>query len=426
MSKLEKIKEHGDCELTRQLAMSNMCDKLKSVELTFVPAISPTSGEILAELKNMPVLETLKLRHFRIKIMDLETVHYNVPSIKSLCLGNTILASGEFPTDIISATLITKLDLHLSRADDIHTHIQFYKYVGKKYASVNNPSFQDGAGPREGLNHVRQVYNEGILPLYQNIGPHTDSFSFNHYCDDLDAFRKFDDFGMKLKELTIVVRFNHGFLFLEKLVQSQQSKYIQTLISKGAVPAPLDMMINMEVLKTLEISCKNNYCFRGGRAHRTVNLSQLVESCPETLTHLTIEAVNLTFNESTSNPTSIQYLKLADVVIKSPTTITGASFPELSILHLKPIVTSQFTMSLPKNHLKEVTIHVKYPNDEEGGPSVKIINKDEPHRKVIWSTCNSDIGGMIDEHFKPTSVSEETQMVYFTCGSAKDLSYSTI
>jgi hypothetical protein len=72
-------------------------------------------------------------------------------------------------------------------------------------------------------------------------------------------------------------------------------------------PAPLEMMINMEALTFLEIAFEN-LC-------PSINFSQLIEACPATLTDLTIGNAKLTFNESTSKITSIQYLKLKDVDI---------------------------------------------------------------------------------------------------------------
>jgi hypothetical protein len=167
----------------------------------------------------MPVLETLKLQHFRVKLMDLETVHCNLPSIKSLHLINALIVSGEFPNDIIPVTLITTLDLSLRAVIDLHTHIELYKYLAKKYTLVSKPTFQDKALVGVDVDYPRDVYNKGILPWYQKIGSQIDTFSFDNYCDGLDAFRKFDLSGIKLKELRIQSLLENSPLFIEELVQ---------------------------------------------------------------------------------------------------------------------------------------------------------------------------------------------------------------
>jgi hypothetical protein len=50
-SKLEKIAESDECELTRQLALSNMCDNLKTLNLGFSRVSSLSSSDILSQLK---------------------------------------------------------------------------------------------------------------------------------------------------------------------------------------------------------------------------------------------------------------------------------------------------------------------------------------------------------------------------------------
>jgi hypothetical protein len=121
-SKLEKIVDSGECELTRQLAMTNMCTSLKSLELFFSELPGLISSDILSQLKNLSVLETLRLRHFRLKLMDLEMVHCNIPSVKDLCLSHTYIISGGVPNGVIPAMLIINLNLELISSDDTHTH----------------------------------------------------------------------------------------------------------------------------------------------------------------------------------------------------------------------------------------------------------------------------------------------------------------
>jgi hypothetical protein len=109
------------------------------------------------------------------------------------------IISGGIPQDVIPSCLITKLDLALSAVDDLNTHIQLYNYLGKKYPSVSKPIIDDNTSSSNDSDYARNVYNEGILPLYQSIGSTIDTFFISHYCDGLDAFRKFDVFGIKLK-----------------------------------------------------------------------------------------------------------------------------------------------------------------------------------------------------------------------------------
>jgi hypothetical protein len=204
-SNLNKIEDFGDCKWILQLAQSNLCNKLKSLEIDFYhKAEAGIDNNIVPQLKNMPVLENVVIRKFRLKLTDLEAMHQNLPSITSLKFKFIYPISGEIPHDIKPATLITELKLNIRYANDLNTHIQLYKYVGSKYPSVKDPDYSDWGLLKNDTTYVRQVYNEGILPLYQKIGSHIDTFSFTNYCSGLDAFKKFDQFGIKLKKLDTV------------------------------------------------------------------------------------------------------------------------------------------------------------------------------------------------------------------------------
>jgi hypothetical protein len=117
-SKLEKIVESVDYALTSQLAMSNMCSRLKTLDLT----CDENSNNVFSQLKNMPVLDTLTLADFKLKLIDLEMVHSNIPSIKRLNLAFLTILAGEIPQRVVPATLVTNLDVYLSSAADLHTH----------------------------------------------------------------------------------------------------------------------------------------------------------------------------------------------------------------------------------------------------------------------------------------------------------------
>jgi hypothetical protein len=63
-SKLNKLTDFGQCQLTRQLAMSNSFGRLNSLELDFFSL----SLNIVPQLKNMPVLQHTELICIRTKI----------------------------------------------------------------------------------------------------------------------------------------------------------------------------------------------------------------------------------------------------------------------------------------------------------------------------------------------------------------------
>jgi hypothetical protein len=107
-SKFERIVEYAECELTRILAMSNLCNNLKKLELDTSHSIGSARSDLITQLKNMPVLKYLVLKRCNVTLMDLEIMHHNLPTIKTLHLEVRPL-SGDTSRNVLPASLITKL-----------------------------------------------------------------------------------------------------------------------------------------------------------------------------------------------------------------------------------------------------------------------------------------------------------------------------
>jgi hypothetical protein len=168
-SKFEKIVDYGECELTRQLVLSNLCNKLKTLELDVRYSADSVISDTITQLKNMPVLEHLGFRGHKVTLMDLERMHCNLPTIKSLHLGVHML-SGDIPRDVLASGLITKLHSTIYSVPDLLTHVQFYKYLYNNYPSANKPTYDDNVLLDADTDYVRDVYNEGIFPYTKELG----------------------------------------------------------------------------------------------------------------------------------------------------------------------------------------------------------------------------------------------------------------
>jgi hypothetical protein len=116
----------------------------------------------------MPVLETLHLITTAIRLTDLEILHSNLGSIKYLDLGRIKLYPCEIPQNVTPATLITELEYNIEEVTDLHTHVQFYKYIHKKHPAIL-PDGNDFVIITENEDYVKEVYTKGIIPLHENI-----------------------------------------------------------------------------------------------------------------------------------------------------------------------------------------------------------------------------------------------------------------
>jgi hypothetical protein len=212
--------------------------------------------------------------------------------------------------------------------------------------------------------YMIDIYNNGIFPLYQTIGSQVNSYVFQNYIIGMDFFSKFDEFGMKLNELTIETWETTKILFLEELAQSQQSKYLEKITLKDVIPEPINRMANMEVLETMWIDCMISYESPGWDT-KEMDFSQFLMACPATLTTLFIEGVHLTFSTSPSNTTFIKHLTLKHVGLTSSLTRSiEICFPKLSTLHLRDGLSTNTSILLRDHHLDKVDIILEYEEND--------------------------------------------------------------
>jgi hypothetical protein len=299
-------------------------------------------------------------------------MQHNLHSIKRLHLKRADFASGPFPGDVIPSAQVTQLEIDIFKADDLATHFQVYEYFENKYSYIDGPVYLDRAIHGQENGYVLEVYNRGIFPLYQKIGSRLDTFKFTSYRNGLDAFNRFDNWGIKLKDLTIESISDDNVLFIENLVQSQQCKFIQKLVLKEIIPEPIDRVMNMEALSTLIIDCGDSY---DGINYdrREMNFSQLIEACPPALTDLTVIGIDLIFNESTSHQTCIKHLKFSMLDLESELIRSiKTNFPQLLTLNFWGSLRRSVTISLPEHNLDRVDITLLYVLND--GFSIETVN----------------------------------------------------
>jgi hypothetical protein len=421
---LEIIEDFGHCELIRGLAISNSCTHVNFLHLNFSYCPESTVTNVFSQLKNMPVLETLYLSTVAIKLTDLEILHSNLGSIKYLELYELDLCSGEIPRNVTPATLITKLEYSIVYAADLHTHIEFYKYIHKKYPSVSRPDGHDIVIGTENEDYVKEIYTKGIIPLYQDIGSQIDTFCFDPYCNGLDAFKKFDEYGFKLKNLQIKApgSIDDDDFFLEQLAQSDQSKYIESLHLENKVPLPLIELKRMKALHTLGIYFYH-WRFRDQYQYtETIDFSEFLKACPATLSNLFVNGVGFIFSDSPLNPTFINCLELAYIdLTRDLAKIIETHFPKLSTLTLMGDLKNNLEISLPDHNLERAIISVHWVVGAQQGFRIKTTNDD----KVQYYAQRETLGGTKSRDDQAIPVTKEefdaSLVLNFTCASVKEL-----
>jgi hypothetical protein len=356
-SKLESVCDTDECELTCQLAISNLGQYLKLLELQFRNSPLGWYRDVIPHLKNMPVLQSLKLDACPVELTYMKILHNNLPSITELEITSSLIASSEIPVDVEPAIPITSFMFYFDfGADNLQMHIEFYKYLTKKYPSTNDfVCFDPGLRELHSID-VFEVYEEGIFPFPKRIGTQLIGFTFENYCEGLEPFAILDEIGCKFKEFTIN-SFNKDEYVFEDLTQSNQAEYIEILELNDIVPDPAGLLSNMKVLRSLIIDCSfSNYC-SDMETETEIDLNQLLKACPATLTNLSSEYARVKYIGSTVTFTPIRLLNLTHVKLTPALAKTiETSFSNLLELELDGLITDNITISLPNHNLCMVRI----------------------------------------------------------------------
>jgi hypothetical protein len=354
--------------------------------------------------------------------MNMEILHTNLPSITELQMHSSFIAPSGVTRDIEPATPITSLFFSLEYiTGNIQSHIEFYKYLAKKYPSTNDFICFDCELRDRSMQYVCDVFDNGIIPFLEQVGPQLEDFSFESYVDAIAAFGRIDELGCKFKELTINSYHDDEYLF-EELTESDQAKTIEVLELNDTVPNPAEYLINMEVLRFLRIDCSNSNSMGKIGTCTELDLNKLLKSCPTTLTRLITEYTRVKCVGSRVSFTAIQNLTLSHVKLTPVLAKTlETSFPKLLTLELDGLMASNITISLPNHKLKDVCITTTYKRGRRNAFSIKTMNNGKLEYYAFKQTQIKGMHGELKTQETIQLISKEEVcdplMLDFTCAS---------
>jgi hypothetical protein len=193
--KLEHLSDIGDCTLLFRIISLNLASQLNTLNLNFKD--DQSCQNVVSQLKDLPVLKRLYIARARIKVLDLEKIHKNVPSIRNFALIDASILASSMPSDIVPATFITNLKFKYPHYADAETCLQTYQYLTKKYNNLINieycdAAFRDVAHQRFDPSQQRHIYFNGVLDFLKMVGSKQRKLFLNDLPDDVDIFQALD------------------------------------------------------------------------------------------------------------------------------------------------------------------------------------------------------------------------------------------
>jgi hypothetical protein len=268
------------------------------LQLDFLGAIG--ANGIFNQLKYAPVLQQLCLRLVYISFSDLEIIHQNISSLKTLILEWVRVFHGDgSPSNIIPATCLTSLHFTVIDVANLNTHVEFYQYINQKYTNLIHVEHKDAKIYDYNRHDLKVLYYNGYLDFLKSVGRIQNRWYLNESRDDVDALdldgddlEYFRFIGMRTAELfRDLVRYNH--------VQD-----IRELTLSNAKANTFEVLKHMPALTTLKLH------FNGPNDPPLIDLTPYFNACPDSVTSFDIDCFQVVFDPYRIRACSIENLSI--------------------------------------------------------------------------------------------------------------------
>jgi hypothetical protein len=200
--------------------ISSACPNLTTLRMDF-------QNELIGLFKNAPFLTTLVLNNFDGSFDMLETLHNDLPMLRSFKINYGRLSSSGFNENIKAATLVTECSFMFDffNPETSETEFLLLRYIRKKYPNLSKLTYM--SAPKKINVDIKTRNNLGWTRLFNSIAPTLNKLSIStSVCSD-EFFDIVDKSACQISHLD----FNrHLFASLENMIRSQQTCFIKTLI----------------------------------------------------------------------------------------------------------------------------------------------------------------------------------------------------
>jgi hypothetical protein len=356
-----------DASCTYIMLSSGVCHNLSTLDLT-----TTENNIILTLLKNAPNLKRLTLRNGCVDFNELDTLHANAPNLTKLDLNNVDVTTVGFEENIndpaSSLVQFTFNDENVTFSklhSDVASIRKLLVYTAKKYPNLSSLDFSlcfeniDFLSEGQWLNTI----NNAWVPLLSTMGSQLDTLSLWIAFDERQLFEALDRSSCQIKHLSIKGCYSNTFI---NISQSRHINCIHTLVLVVGNFITFAWLKEFKVLEELYLS-----------TYHKIQLSDVFDHIPSTLTSLTLRNYQLAVAKSCSKPSRVKTLTLRNVHCPEKTDIFIAQkFPALSKLKLEYCYFKEITFDLPNVNLlvfqfvdyfppKRYTISIKTCSDDD-------------------------------------------------------------
>ncbi|KAI8882263.1 hypothetical protein K501DRAFT_101995 [Backusella circina FSU 941] len=257
----------------------------------------------------------------------MESIHTNLPLLKSLILVDMMFMQCPTINNIEPAVLLTKLHIATQLKAAHNTRSAWLRYIGKKYPNLSNlniPFLDDKI--LEGKDDEGNVINQNDIyqAMFNGFGPQLKKLELSNSSVPYNLFEILDKSGCALKELRLNTFINNS--AVGRMPFTVQSYNIQKLVIQFKSARKTKWLQIMPSLKHLVLIC-------GGL---TIEFETIMKLCTSRLESLEISNMDIsTMMPSAVKNRTLRSLKLTKCKIPDDfDTFISNTLPELSTLKL--------------------------------------------------------------------------------------------
>ncbi|KAI8882230.1 hypothetical protein K501DRAFT_273848 [Backusella circina FSU 941] len=362
---IKRIDDSTVGSIAYHLLSSNTCPNLTTLK------VADYSRNIIPLLKNAPALTRLSLGFGIIPLKYLEIIHQNTPYLKSLIIQNVSVDGPEINDMIEPATSVTECIFTNVNVGTFKMRIDLLVYILKKYPSLSKFIYNVKESEQTDRN-IDKLNECGWNPLFQGLGPQLKTFGTCGGNHSEAPFQELDHFGCRIENMKIwTLPITH----LDKLAQSHQALYIQTLVLTDIRLNDYEWLKDLQLLRKFKIDFLQDVF-----PHRVcINMSDILENASPTLKSLSLHNLVLEYDVDYTGVSNVETLSF--YLAKLPTNIDGfisCNFPSLSTLKLKNCKLFGTSFNLAKLNLFSFRF-TEYFQQDSNDLQVFTLNNNEQH-----------------------------------------------
>lgn len=376
--RIEHVFLYDNPSLANTIFNSNSCCQLKRLT---IDGESLTTPGFFQNISNLVHLTELLVNDFELTLDSLESLHTNLPYLKSLTFDQSQLKYDPLLFNISPVTSISKFHFinEAESTSTVETQAIWFRYIARKYPNLSDLKFFNTCQEEEDSDEDDEMLNipdasTQFGEFFRNIGVGLKELHLKSNILPLNLFELLDDANCQVQHLSLSSTLVDS--IIKNVTRSNQNRSIQVLELDCVSSEDMQWARGMLALKTLSMQYEDGFGVAG--------LNNILEMCPNTLESLELKDVKLAIDPSSlTRPFPIKHLTFNHVGLPEQfDAFFSVYLPLLRGLKIIYCTIPNPNISLPNHHLS----HFEVLDSTFGRKTMLLVATSKDNRRALYRT----------------------------------------